>query len=185
MEESSWEPRGAGRALCTKSWLPALEIRVMGSQGMPDPDWDHPWRENRWWVKRREWHLLASLTPEVQAQTPMEAGGTRVCFGMFLHLKGAHARTWPFQQRKGQNGQNSPQNWKAPPLCRTCWSEVDIQPQRYIQAGRQEYLRTEAAPSSFNNRKKYRDVDKSTHPVKFFSFPLGSFFSPRCCCFLN
>lgn len=87
----------------------------------------------------------------------------------------------------------NPRQTKLPPdlestLCQTCWSKVDIQPLRYIP-GRQtripEYLQTETAPSSFNNRKKYSDVDKSTHPVKFFSFPLGSFFPPRCCCFLN
>lgn len=42
---------------------------------------------------------------------------------------------------------------------------------------RQGYLWTETTPLSFNNRKKYSDVDKSTHPVKLFS-PLGAFFFP-------
>lgn len=70
----------------------------------------------------------------------------------------------------------TPKNCNASSVWNTYKNTIDTQPRHDIP-DRQGYLQMETTPSSFNNRKKYSDVDKSTHPVKFF-FPLGLFFPP-------
>lgn len=134
--------------------------------------------------------LLLTKIPETLSSCSSQLSWERQIRAALLARGVQIAQPWAILE-KFKTDETPPlqKNCKASSVWHTFRNTMDIYPQHDIP-DRQEYLWTETTPSSFNNRKKYSDVDKSTHPVKFFFplglfFPLGSFFSPRCCCFLN
>lgn len=121
-------------------------------------------------------HLL-NYTPKSLSSFPSQLSWERQVHGspFCQRCSDCATATGNLPETWDRRGSLTPKNCKASYVWHTTRNSIDVHP-RHTIPDRQGYLWTETTPSSFSNRKKYSDVDKSTHPGMLFLPPWGFFF---------